>query len=58
MLPSFERKPTMTCTLGKPAGFGVHPLTSRRWPDFETLFGAHGAYGGCWCRWIMRCRLN
>lgn len=31
--------------------FEIHPLTSQRWHDFETLFGAHGAYGGCWCMW-------
>lgn len=28
-----------------------HPLTSERWGDFEELFGARGAYGGCWCMW-------
>jgi len=33
------------------AVFNVHPLTPKRWPDFENLFGAHGAYGGCWCMW-------
>ena len=26
-----------------------HPLTPDRWPDFERLFGARGATGGCWC---------
>jgi GNAT superfamily N-acetyltransferase len=26
-----------------------HPLTEERWPDLETLFGANGACGGCWC---------
>lgn len=26
-----------------------HPLTPERWKDFETLFGANGACGGCWC---------
>src|SRR5215470_11672322 len=26
-----------------------HPLTPDRWDDFETLFGARGACGGCWC---------
>lgn len=26
-----------------------HPLTPRRWDDFEELFGKHGAYSGCWC---------
>jgi GNAT superfamily N-acetyltransferase len=28
-----------------------HPLTSDRWQEFERLFGARGAYGGCWCMW-------
>lgn len=27
----------------------VHPLTPRRWPDLEKLFGPRGACGGCWC---------
>jgi len=31
--------------------FEIHPLTPQRWRDFEALFGAHGAYGGCWCMW-------
>jgi GNAT superfamily N-acetyltransferase len=26
-----------------------HPLTPDRWADFEQLFGANGACGGCWC---------
>lgn len=34
----------------------VHPLTARRWKDFECLFGAHGACGGCWCMWLRRRR--
>lgn len=25
------------------------PVTPGRWNDFETLFGARGACGGCWC---------
>jgi hypothetical protein len=25
------------------------PLTPEIWDDFEALFGAHGAFGGCWC---------
>jgi hypothetical protein len=29
----------------------THPLTPSRWNDFESLFGEHGAYGGCWCMW-------
>jgi len=28
-----------------------HPLTPERWDDFEALFGARGAYSGCWCMW-------
>ncbi len=28
-----------------------HPLTPDRWNDYVELFGAHGAYGGCWCMW-------
>lgn len=28
-----------------------HPLTLDRWQDFEDLFGARGACGGCWCMW-------
>ena len=27
----------------------ILPLTPRRWPDFERLFGPRGACGGCWC---------
>jgi len=27
------------------------PLTPERFPDFEELFGARGACGGCWCMW-------
>jgi GNAT superfamily N-acetyltransferase len=26
-----------------------HPVTRKRWTDFETLFGERGACGGCWC---------
>jgi GNAT superfamily N-acetyltransferase len=26
-----------------------HPLTPDRWADFDRLFGANGACGGCWC---------
>jgi GNAT superfamily N-acetyltransferase len=28
-----------------------YPLTPSRWKDFEALFGARGACGGCWCMW-------
>ena len=27
----------------------IHPATPERWKDIETLFGARGACGGCWC---------
>ncbi len=27
----------------------IHPVTKKRWQDFEALFGAKGACGGCWC---------
>lgn len=27
----------------------VEPLVPERWKDFERLFGARGACGGCWC---------
>jgi GNAT superfamily N-acetyltransferase len=29
----------------------VFPLTPDRWSDLDTLFGTHGAGGGCWCMW-------
>lgn len=29
----------------------VKPLVPELWDDFEKLFGAKGAYGGCWCMW-------
>ncbi len=34
-----------------PSNFEIQPLTAQRWSDFEQLFGARGAYGGCWCMW-------
>ena len=27
----------------------IYPLTKECWADFEKLFGAKGACGGCWC---------
>jgi GNAT superfamily N-acetyltransferase len=33
------------------ARFVFQPLSADRWDDFETLFGARGACGGCWCMW-------
>lgn len=29
----------------------IRPLSAERWADFEALFGAKGACGGCWCMW-------
>jgi GNAT superfamily N-acetyltransferase len=34
---------------GKTLKLEVHPLTKKRWSDFERLFGERGACGGCWC---------
>ncbi len=31
-----------------------HPLTPDRFADLESLFGPHGAAGGCWCMWWRR----
>jgi len=28
-----------------------HPLTPKRWTDFEVLFGPKGVCAGCWCMW-------
>lgn len=37
------------------SAYTFHLLTPERWADFERLFGAHGAYGGCWCMfWFLR----
>jgi GNAT superfamily N-acetyltransferase len=34
-----------------------HPLAQKLWNDFEELFGANGACGGCWCMyWKLRGR--
>ncbi len=32
-----------------PSEIVVTPATAERWPDLEALFGANGAYAGCWC---------
>lgn len=29
----------------------TRPLARSDWPVIETLFGANGACGGCWCMW-------
>jgi hypothetical protein len=35
-----------------------YPATPSRWPDIETLFGEHGACGGCWCMvWRLRAKV-
>ncbi len=34
------------------------PLKSDRWEDFVTLFGEHGASGGCWCMFWRLPRSN
>ena len=40
----------------RPPALVCHPLTPDRWPDFELLFGARGACGGCWCAYWRRPR--
>jgi GNAT superfamily N-acetyltransferase len=35
-------------------GVEFEPLTRDRWADFERLFGANGACGGCWCMWFRQ----
>ncbi len=32
--------------------FEFRPLAVENWSDFEALFGANGACGGCWCMWF------
>lgn len=36
----------------------VRPLTPGLWPQFEDLFGANGACGGCWCMWWRKARAD
>jgi GNAT superfamily N-acetyltransferase len=36
----------------------VRPATPARWADLESLFGAKGAYGGCWCMFFRRTRAD
>ena len=38
------------------ANLTFRPATSERWADLETLFGARGACGGCWCMWWRESR--
>jgi GNAT superfamily N-acetyltransferase len=37
------------------SSFSFAAVTPEKWEDFEALFGARGACGGCWC---MHWRLN
>lgn len=46
----------MTVNLRLPYPLAFYPLTPDRWDDFVRLFGAHGAYGGCWCMWWRETR--
>jgi predicted GNAT family acetyltransferase len=37
------------------SNLSFHPLTPRRWKDFEKLFGPKGACAGCWCTyWLLK----
>ena len=46
MVPPAPASPT-----APPLRLAFHALTPERWGDFEALFGARGACGGCWCMW-------
>ncbi len=41
----------MSALISRAEKLTFHPLTPDRWGDLETLFGKHGASGGCWCMW-------
>jgi len=34
-----------------PMAITTRLLTPRDWPTIDSLFGANGACGGCWCMW-------
>ena len=40
-MPAHAESPTLV----------TRPLAKGDWPLIETLFGANGACGGCWCMW-------
>jgi hypothetical protein len=40
-------------TMPKSELFIAYPLTKEKWQDFESLFGANGACGGCWCMFFL-----
>ena len=43
---------TLRTLIVKPAAkFKIRPLGLKHWKEFEKLFGARGACGGCWCMW-------
>ena len=49
MIETLNSDTTETLTLS------IRPLTRNLWNDFEELFGANGACGGCWCMfWKLR----
>lgn len=57
-LQSFRPRPRAelgkhwVCEAGSMSGAGeitILPATPERWVDFETLMGARGGCGGCWC---------
>jgi GNAT superfamily N-acetyltransferase len=55
------RTETTTGTRASAAGakaleLEFRPLTPDRWGDFEALFGARGACGGCWCMFFRLTR--
>lgn len=33
------------------SGITTRALRHADWPTIQTLFGANGACGGCWCMW-------
>lgn len=39
----------MTASNSSSSQIEVFPATAERWNDLESLFGAKGAYAGCWC---------
>ena len=41
----------MTRSVTSNASLKFQPLTPKRWPDLERMFGERGACGGCWCMW-------
>jgi len=44
-----DKEMTMKTKQAENIDLEFHPVTPKRWSDFETLFGEKGACGGCWC---------